>query len=66
LLPLLYRNLDSLAIDDPALPQLKGVYRNSWYRNQRVFAAGREALERPRASSVERLVVGGLALAVPY
>jgi hypothetical protein len=66
LLPLLYRNLDSLGIDDPALPRLKGVYRNSWYRNQRVFAAGREALERLRASSVEGLVVGGLALAVRY
>jgi Uncharacterised nucleotidyltransferase len=66
LLPLLYRNLDSLGVDDPALPRLKGVYRNSWYRNQRVFAAGREALERLRASSVEALVLGGLALAAHY
>jgi hypothetical protein len=66
LLPLLYRNLDSLGVDDPALPRLKGVYRNSWYRNQRVFAAGREALERLLASSVEALVLGGLALAAHY
>ena len=66
LLPLLYRNLDSLGVDDPALPRLKGVYRNSWYRNQRVFAAGREALESLRASSVEALVLGGLALAAHY
>ena len=66
LLPLLYRNLDSLGVDDPALPRLKGVYRNSWFRNQRVFAAGQEALERLRASSVEALVLGGLALAAHY
>ena len=66
LLPLLYRNLDSLGVDDPALPRLKGVYRNSWYRNQRVFAAGREALERLEAASVEALVLGGPALAAHY
>ena len=66
LLPLLYRNLDSLGIDDPALPMLKGVYRNSWYRNQHVFAAGQEVLETLRASSVEALVLGGPALAAHY
>jgi hypothetical protein len=66
LLPLLYRNLDSLGVDDPALPTLKGVYRNSWYRNQRVFADGREVLESLRGSSVEALVLGGLALAAHY
>jgi hypothetical protein len=37
LLPLVYRHLVELGVDDPDLGRLKGLYRHSWYRNQIAF-----------------------------
>src|SRR5262245_20078562 len=37
LLPLLYKNLSRRATDDPWMAKLKGVYRQSWYRNTLLF-----------------------------
>lgn len=39
LLPFLHRNLARLGVEDPVLPRLKGVRRQSWARNQAAWAA---------------------------
>lgn len=35
LLPLVYRNLSRLGVDDPLFPRLKGITRQAWLANQR-------------------------------
>src|SRR4029434_4614276 len=34
LLPLVYRRLVQLGVNDPVLPRLKGLHRRAWYQNQ--------------------------------
>lgn len=64
LLPLLYRRLVALGVDDPALPRLKGVYRRSWYHNQRLFHRVGAALGDLEAAGVPTMVLKGAALSV--
>ena len=37
MLPLLYRNLQTIGINDPLMSKFKGVYRRTWYENQILF-----------------------------
>lgn len=62
LLPLLYRNLTRLGIDDPLLPRLKGVYRQVWFRNQLILEHGVRALRALSAAAIPSLVLKGAAL----
>lgn len=62
LLPLLYRNLKRLGIDDPLMPRLKGVYRQVWFRNQLVLEHGRRALQALSAAGIPAIVLKGAAL----
>jgi hypothetical protein len=64
LLPLLYRNLERLGVDDPLMGTLKGVYRHSWYCNQRLFHEAAEAIRALEAGGVETMVIKGAALSV--
>ncbi len=62
LLPLLYRRLTALGVDDPALSKLKGVYRRSWYHNQRLFHRVGAALADLHAAGIQTMVLKGAAL----
>jgi hypothetical protein len=62
LLPLLYRNLQRLGIDDDAMPRLKGIYRNAWVRNQLVVEQGLRALRLLREHAIPALLLKGAAL----
>jgi hypothetical protein len=62
LLPLLYRNLQRAAIDDPLLPRLKGIYRQVWFRNQLLFAQGARALRLLADAGIATIVLKGAAL----
>jgi hypothetical protein len=44
LLPQLFRSLQSLGLEEPALGRLKGIYRHAWYANQLLLRAGRSRL----------------------
>src|SRR5688572_25719186 len=66
LLPLLYRNLSEQGVDGPALAQLKGVYRHSWYANHMHFRRAGEVLGSLERASVDTLVLKGGALARLY
>ncbi|MCA1552816.1 MAG: nucleotidyltransferase family protein, partial [Chloroflexi bacterium] len=64
LLPLLYRNLLALGIDDPLLTRIKGVYRYHWLRNQLQLQFLATLLRALDESGVPVLVLKGAALAL--
>ncbi len=64
LLPLVYVNLGPLLEGDPDRDTLKGVFRQSWARNQAGLRIGRRALLSLRDAGVETLVLKGGALIV--
>ena len=64
LLPQLYRNLRSLGVDDPLMGTLKGVWRHSWYCNQRLFHEAADSLRLLEANGIETIVIKGAALSV--
>ena len=63
LLPLLYRNLQRAAIDDPMLSRLKGVYRQVWFRNQLILDQGVRLLDTLAEAGIPAIVLKGAALA---
>ena len=66
LMPQLYRNLDSLGVEDPLMGTLKGVYRHSWYTNQRLFHAASETVRALESGGVETMIIKGAALSAVY
>ena len=62
LLPLLYRNLKRLGIDDAMMPRLKGVYRQTWFRNQLILEHGAIALRALDAAGITAIKLKGAAL----
>src|SRR2546423_2111823 len=63
LLPLLYRRLVELEVDDPDLARLKGVYKRTWYRNQLLIDELQRPLAKLREEGVPLLALGPLTLA---
>ncbi len=63
LLPLLYRRLVQAGIDDPVLPRFKGVYRNGWVSNQRVFQQINPVCSLLTEAGIPYLILKGAALA---
>jgi hypothetical protein len=66
ILPLLYRNLAGLGVQDPLLGKLKGVYRQAWYRNQMLLHAAAGLLEKFTSAGIETMVLKGAALVSTY
>jgi hypothetical protein len=66
ILPLLYRRLLTDAPDDPRLPHLKGVYRNTWVRNNLLAEQLTAILAAFRAAEVPVVLVGSLGAALRY
>jgi hypothetical protein len=61
-LPLLYRNLERLSIDDAAMGRFKGIYRRAWYRNELLISSGLDAVRSLRAAGVESMLLKGASL----
>lgn len=66
LLPLLHDNLRRHKIEEPILGKLKGVYRQTWYKNQILFHIASEMLRSFRDAGIETLVLKGAALSLLY
>ncbi len=66
LLPLLYRNLCEHGIDHPALPKLKGVYRQVWYKNQMLLHGTAEVLRLLHNAGIPTMVLKGTAAMALY
>lgn len=66
LMPLAWRRLRDLGLDDPALARIKGVYRHTWSRNQ--WQLGRMAglLALLAGGGLRTLVLKGVSLALRY
>jgi hypothetical protein len=63
LLARVFRNLGRLGLSDPELARLRGVYRHTWYSNQRLLHAGGRALEALAGAGVDTAVFKGAAIA---
>ena len=66
LLPLLYKNVTKLGVDDPSLGRLRGVYRQTWYRNQLIVGRIADLLRAFKTAGIETLVLKGVPLALRY
>ena len=66
LLPLLYRSLHDQGIADPLLPRFKGVYRQSWYKNQLLIGSIAPVLRSLREAGIETMLLKGAALVPLY
>ena len=66
LLPLLWRNLTRLGVDDPLLPRLKGLYRHAWFANQLLLRSTVPALRALQEAGIETIVLKGAALIGRY
>lgn len=62
LLPLLYRNLRALGVDDPLMGKLKGVYRRSWYENQLLLRNLATLVRQFHEAGIETMLLKGAAL----
>ncbi len=62
LLPLTYRNLQSLDYQDPVLMKLKGVNRRAWCENHLVFRRMAPALAGFHRAGISTLLLKGAAL----
>jgi hypothetical protein len=63
MVPLLYRNLERLRVDDPLLGTLRGIYRRTWCENLLLFRRLARVIGDLRAAGVESMVLKGAALA---
>ena len=66
LLPLLYRNLTEQGVDDPVLAKYKGVYRQTWYKNQLLFHRAAAFLRAADAAGIATVLLKGPALTLLY
>jgi hypothetical protein len=66
LLPLVYRQLSRLGIEDPGFPKLRGIYRRTWYANQLLLERLKEALAAVEGGGGDPLVVSSWELPLRY
>ena len=64
LFPLLYKNLERHGIKHPFMSRLRGIYRQAWYKNQRLFYEMSNILRDLNNAGVRTMVLKGAALAV--
>jgi hypothetical protein len=59
LLPLVYHTLAEAGSDDPLLPRLKGIHRNTWVRNNLLLERAGDTALALEAADIRPLFVGG-------
>jgi len=64
ILPLVGWNLESAGLDSEDLPHLRQLHRESWTRNQHLFAATAPAVKALERASIPTLLLKGAALAL--
>jgi hypothetical protein len=66
MLPLLWKRMSALGIDDSLREKLKGVYRKTWYFNGLAIPKAARVLELLAASGVPAMVFKGVALTLGH
>jgi len=64
--PLLYQNLKILEIDDPQINIYKGLFRSSWYENQRLLKTAVDLVTEFQSVGIDCLFLKGTALILEY
>ena len=62
LLPLLYKRLSFLGVDDASIKILKGVYRSTWYKNQLLLENIAKPIQALSSASVDMILLLGTPL----
>jgi Uncharacterised nucleotidyltransferase len=65
-LPLLYRRLNELGIENSEMKRLKGVYRYAWCKNQILFHNMSEVLQEFNNAGIKTMVLKGAALVLVH
>ncbi|MFC1730876.1 nucleotidyltransferase family protein [candidate division KSB1 bacterium] len=63
-LPLLYKNLLHHRIKDPFMTTLKGVYRQAWYKNQKLIYDSSRVIQLLHDAGIKTLILKGVALSI--
>ena len=66
LMPLLYRSLRELDINDPCLPLMRGFVRRTWYQNQVLLHDVAGVLQHLREAGIDTLALKGAAMLEIY
>jgi len=66
LLPLLYRNLRALGVDDPAFAEFKAGQRYNWFQNQSLFHQSAKTVAALSAAGIPTLLLKGASLATRF
>src|SRR5262249_9547590 len=66
LLPLLYRNLESLGVSDPFMEQLKEVYHHTRDKNNMLFHACADVLRSFQKAGIPTVLLKGPAMVLRY
>jgi hypothetical protein len=66
LLPLVYHNLRERGVNDPIMQRLKGIYRHSWYRTNRLLHAVEPVVAGLVSAGIPVLLTKGVPLAFSY
>jgi hypothetical protein len=66
LLPLLYRNLRGLGLDDPAFAEFKARQRYNWFKNQALFHQCAQILAALAAAGIPTLLLKGGSVSLRY
>ena len=66
LLPLLYRNLTRLGVEDPEVRDLKETFARTYFQNRLLFARAATVLRALRDAGIPTMVLKGLALVPRY
>jgi hypothetical protein len=66
LLPLLYRNLRALGVDDPAFAEFKAGQRYNWFKNQSLFHQSAKTVAALAAAGIPTILLKGASLATRF
>lgn len=66
LLPMLYHSLKTNGIEDPLLGKLKGIYKQTWVKNNFLFITSKHILLLLEKHGINTLVLKGAAMALHY
>lgn len=66
MLPLVTNNLRSQGFSHPALTKFKGIYRQTWYRNQMHMTELASVIKDLHKAGIKTMVLKGVALLVTY
>lgn len=66
LLPLVYRNLKTLCVEDELMGRLRGIHRRTWYKNNLLLSETMALVRGFQQAGIPTLILKGIALGLKY